>query len=98
MTNPESDEDLELSRLLDEALSELRRGRAINPAPLQILYPTIAPNLLGLLDTLRELDSAAQGWRLFDSAATTSLTPNSDPSVETPSPATVGDQPPQRED
>jgi tetratricopeptide (TPR) repeat protein/serine/threonine protein kinase len=97
MTHPESEEDLQLSQLLEKALAELRLGRAIDPSPWQTQYPRLAPDLPSLLETLRELDCAAQAWRLFGPATTTSLPPHSDPSAETRPGGTGSDGPAQRE-
>jgi tetratricopeptide (TPR) repeat protein/predicted Ser/Thr protein kinase len=96
MAHPESKKDLELSQLLDEALSQLRQGKGIDPKFWKARDPQNA-NLLSLLETMRHLDSAAESWRFFSTAPTTSLPPSRDPNPDTPTPGTVADHVPERE-
>jgi serine/threonine protein kinase len=58
-----TERDARLVDLLDQALAELRAGRPLDTATWQELAPDLADDLPGLLETLRDLDGAAETWR-----------------------------------
>jgi WD40 repeat protein/tetratricopeptide (TPR) repeat protein/tRNA A-37 threonylcarbamoyl transferase component Bud32 len=71
MSEQETERDVEISRLLDEALRELRERGAIDTASYEARRPDLADELNGLLETLRAVDTAVEDWRLVPAAAET---------------------------
>jgi serine/threonine protein kinase/tetratricopeptide (TPR) repeat protein len=58
-----TERDSRLVDLLDQALAELRAGQPMETATWQEQYPDLAEDLPALLETLRDLDTAARSWR-----------------------------------
>jgi serine/threonine protein kinase len=58
-----AERDALLVELLDRALAELRAGRPLDTATWQGENPGLAEDLPDLLETMRDLDTAAQSWR-----------------------------------
>ncbi len=84
-----TDRDFRLVELLDQALTELRAGRPLDTATWQGLAPDLAEDLPRLLETMRDLDSAAQTWRCGRTLAP-EQTGAGTPSPEIPLPARIG--------
>jgi tetratricopeptide (TPR) repeat protein len=58
-----TERDARLVDLLDQALADLRAGRPLDTATWQGLAPDLGDDLPELLETLRDLDNAAETWR-----------------------------------
>jgi serine/threonine protein kinase/Flp pilus assembly protein TadD len=58
-----TERDCRLVDVLDQALAELREGRPMETATWQEHYPELAEDLPDLLETMRDLDTAARTWR-----------------------------------
>jgi Flp pilus assembly protein TadD/tRNA A-37 threonylcarbamoyl transferase component Bud32 len=84
-----TDRDFRLVELLDQALTELRAGRALDTATWQGLAPDLDEDLPRLLETMRDLDTAAQTWRCGRTLAP-EQTGAAAPDPEVPLPAQVG--------
>jgi type VI secretion system protein ImpC len=63
MSDQETERDLRLTLLFEEALVELRAGRILTPADWQARCPNLADDLPDLLRTLQDLDTAADDWK-----------------------------------
>jgi serine/threonine protein kinase len=63
MSPEETDSDKRIVELLDEAVAELRTSKTVSSSTLQRCEAGLAPDLPELLETLRDLVSAAYTWR-----------------------------------
>jgi tetratricopeptide (TPR) repeat protein/tRNA A-37 threonylcarbamoyl transferase component Bud32 len=63
MANLETDPDLRVAALLDEALTEFRATGALDIAAWQDRYPDLAAEMPARLETLRDLDTVLEGWK-----------------------------------
>jgi WD40 repeat protein len=63
MNDHDSQRDARLTQALEEARSELRLGKQLDPAAWQARHPDLADELPELLETLRGLETAAEEWR-----------------------------------
>lgn len=63
MTSSEIEADLRIAKLLDEAQSQLRARQTIDVAAYQLRYPDLANELPALLETQRNLATAAENWK-----------------------------------
>jgi serine/threonine-protein kinase len=68
MNLSESEREVHITRLLDEALAELRAGRAVDTRSYQSRYPELGEDLSALLGTMLDLDTAVESWRLLPPA------------------------------
>ncbi|MBI3468873.1 MAG: serine/threonine protein kinase, partial [Planctomycetes bacterium] len=65
MPDLEMERDARIALLLDEAMAELRAARTIDVAAWQARYPDFAAELPALLDTVRNLDTAVEEWKMI---------------------------------
>jgi serine/threonine protein kinase len=63
MDSAPTERDSRLVDLLDQALAELRAGQPLATVTWQERYPDLADDLPALLETMRDLDTAARTWR-----------------------------------
>ncbi len=79
-----TEHDLRIAQLLDEALAEWRSGQTLDVAKWQTRHPDLANDLPFLLETLRDLDTAAEDWRGAAAVAETVVLGSSDDATEEP--------------
>jgi tetratricopeptide (TPR) repeat protein len=63
MSEPDTERDARLTAVLEEARSAWRAGGALDVGDWRARHPELGEELAGLLETLRELDTAAEEWR-----------------------------------
>lgn len=68
MVDPKEERDARLAQLLDDLQAELRAHNTIDVAAWQARHPDMADELLALLETLRNLDTAVDDWRGHDTS------------------------------
>src|SRR6266542_4405060 len=63
MTRNEIERDVRIAGLLEEAELQLRAGQPLDVTGFQARHPDLADELPALLETLRDLDTAAEHWK-----------------------------------
>ncbi|MCI0461123.1 MAG: serine/threonine protein kinase [Gemmataceae bacterium] len=89
MDSPETERDIRILDLLDQALTELRAGRPLDPVSWSTLAPDLADDLALLLETMRSLDAAADTWRSHQTVGG-ERTCSAEPPAPCPLPSAIG--------
>ena len=76
--------DLRIAQLLDEAVSAMRSGATLDLTSWRERYPDLADEMAELLETLRELDTAASDWRNVVASVDTVVVESADQGTEEP--------------
>jgi hypothetical protein len=81
MTEFEDERDARIGEFLEDALSELRTRGRIDVPSWQTRFPELAADVDALFETLKDLDAAAETWKVFPEQLETQA-PETGPSVE----------------
>ena len=87
----DTERDARLTQVLEEARAAWRAGGALDVAAWRARHPELGEELTALLETLRDLDTAAEEWRWLSGATRTwELAVSGDAPAPEPVPAQVG--------
>jgi serine/threonine protein kinase/Flp pilus assembly protein TadD len=77
-TDPHAERETRIAQVLEEAQAEVLQGGQFDLAGWQARHPDLADELPGLLETVRDLDTAVEEWRWL-ATATQTLQPSPPP-------------------